>query len=83
MKAWKENTWQFETSGLDGKCQLFGVNIFDHKWSSTGRSVIVRDPAYNQEHSFEIFHVAIDGEEREFAAGEFSNMVWGFYVFKY
>ena len=25
MKAWKQKTWQHETTGLDGKCQ-FGDN---------------------------------------------------------
>lgn len=83
MKAWKSKTWQHETTGLDGECQLFGVNIFDYKWCSINKNAIVHDPSYGQKHCFQIFRVAIDGEEHEFAAGEFSNGVWGFFVLKY
>ena len=24
--------WKYETSGPDGQCKLFGVNIFDYDW---------------------------------------------------
>ncbi|MCM1128020.1 MAG: hypothetical protein NC429_16320 [Lachnospiraceae bacterium] len=83
MKMWKSRTWQHETTGFDGSATLFGVNIFDYKWQNTHKSVTVRDPLYNQEHEFHIYTVIIDGQEKEFAAGEFSNCVWGFYLLKY
>lgn len=83
MKAWKQKTWQRETTGLDGKCQLFSVNIFDYKWHNTGEKAHIKDPLYGQEYDCTIFCVTIDGQDHKFAAGEFSNCVWGFYVFKY
>ena len=36
MKMWKEKTWQHEVTGVDGNTTLFGVNIFDYEWESTG-----------------------------------------------
>ena len=48
-------TWEFETSGPDGQCKLFGVNIFDYDWKPTGRRVKVQDPIYHQEHTFEVW----------------------------
>lgn len=79
----KVKTWQHEKTGVDGNTILFGVNIFDYEWKSTGRHVNVCDPLYKQEYRFSIYTVVIDGQEHEFAAGEFSNCVWGFYVLKY
>lgn len=72
--------WKFETFGLDGQCKLFGVNIFEYDWQSTGKRVKVQDPVYGQEHIFAVWQAEIDGQIRHFAAGEFSNCVWGFYL---
>lgn len=36
--------WKFEKSGLDGQCELYGVNIFDYDWQSTGETAWVDDP---------------------------------------
>ena len=83
MKMLKSKTWQHETTGTDGNVILFGVNIFDYKWKNTHKSVKVRDPLYGQEHKFRIYTVVINGQEQAFAAGEFSNCVWGFYLLKY
>ncbi len=30
-------TWKYETFGPDGQCKLFGVNIFDYDWKTTGK----------------------------------------------
>lgn len=83
MKIWKRKTWQHEITGFDGNTTLFGVNIFDYEWQYTHKSVKIRDPIYDQEYNFPIYTVIIDGDEKEFAAGEFSNCVWGFYLLKY
>ena len=83
MKAYKEKTWQHEVTGIDGNATLFGVNIFEYKWENTGRIVEVKDPLYGQEYRFPIYKVVIGEQTYEFAAGEFSNMVFGFYVQKY
>jgi len=72
--------WSHAVTGFDGNCQLFNVNIFDYEWKSIGKRINVKDPAYQQNHTFEIWKVEINDIEYEFAAGEFSNCVWGFYL---
>ena len=52
MKLFKQKTWQFETSGVEGEVKLFGVNIFDYQWQDTGEYVKVTDPLYHAERSF-------------------------------
>lgn len=52
-------SWKFETSGLDGQCKLFDVNIFDYDWKSSGKRVKVQDPIYGQDHIFEIWQTEI------------------------
>ena len=74
--------WEYETFGPDGQCKLFGVNIFDCDWQPTRKRVKVQDPIYHQDHTFEVWQVEIDGQIHRFAAGEFSNGVWGFYLEK-
>ena len=39
MKASKQKKWQHETTGYDGKPQLFVVNIFDYKRHNTEKSI--------------------------------------------
>ena len=56
--------------------ELFGVNIFDYDWKTTGKRVKVQDPVYHQDHTFEVWQVEINGQIHRFAAGEFSNSVW-------
>ena len=83
MKVYRPKTWQHEVTGFDGNTILFGVNIFDYEWKSTGKKIDVKDPLYGQKHRFPIYKVLIDEKEYEFAAGEFSNCVYGFYIKKY
>ena len=72
--------WKHKITGVDGNCKLFGVNIFDYEWNDTGEVITVKDPVYKQEHSLEFFTVDINGKLKKFAAGEFSNCIWSFYV---
>ena len=83
MKTYKQKTWQYVTSGVEGNTTLFGVNIFGCEWKDSGQHVRVKDPIYNQEFVFSIYSVIINDEEYQFACGEFSNCVYGFYVEKY
>lgn len=78
----RSKTWQHELTAFDGDATLFGVNIFDYDWDDTQETVTIRDPLYDQEHEFRIFTAVINGQKHEFAAGEFSNCVWGFYLLK-
>ena len=72
--------WKFVKSGIEGDCELFGVNIFDYRWEPTNKKIKVLDPIYNQMHETNIYNVNIGGKVLTFAAGEFSNCVYGFYV---
>jgi len=74
--------WKFVKSGIEGDCELFGVNIFDYSWENTNQKVSVLDPIYNQEHELTIYKVNIGGKVVTFAAGEFSNNIYGFYVYE-
>ena len=83
MKSLKCKTWQHEITGLDGNTILFGVNIFEFEWMKTGEKVVVKDPLYGQKYIFPVYKVNIQDDEYAFAAGEFSNSVFGFYIEKY
>lgn len=83
LKMWKSKAWQHEITGFDGNCQLFGINIFDYNWETTGEKAEVKDPQYHQSYKFPVYRIAINGTTYEFAAGEFSNCVWGFYLLKF
>lgn len=80
---YKSRTWQHEITGFEGDVILFGINIFEYEWSETGESILVKDPLYQQDYKFSIYTINVAGENHDFAAGEFSNGVWGFYLFKY
>lgn len=73
-------TWKHKITGAEGNCTIFGVNIFDYQWHHTGEKVIVTDCVYHQRHVFNVYTVHLNGRVRTFAAGEFSNGVWGFYT---
>ena len=73
-------TWKFETSGLDGQCELFGVNIFESGGGVGGEKGGVTDPHNGSKKVFHVDEGGIEGKPRRFAAGEFSNCVWGFYL---
>ncbi len=72
--------WKFVKTGVDGNCELFGVNIFDYDWKRINQKVNVIDPLYNQKHEFNVYNANINGTIVTFAAGEFSNCIFGFYV---
>jgi hypothetical protein len=72
--------WEYVITGIEGNCQLFDINIFDYEWENTGNRIKVKDPAYGQEHIMTVYMVKINEKVYTFAAGEFSNMIWGFYL---
>lgn len=74
--------WKHEITGADGNCMLFGVNIFDLEWHSTDETAKISDPQYQQEYTFDVYTVDVAGKHKRFAAGEFSNGIWGFYLEK-
>ena len=79
MKMWKSKSWQLETTGIDGNTQLLGVNIFDYQWVDTKQRVQVSDLSYK----VPVYTIMVDNVQYEFAAGERSNCVWNFYLYKF
>lgn len=79
MKTRKSKSWQLEITCIDGNTKLFGVNIFDYQWIDTKQRVQVSDLSYE----VPVYTVMIDNVQYEFAAGERSNCVWNFYLYKF
>lgn len=73
--------WRFVGSCFDGDpFAIDGMNVWC-SWAATGERAVVTDPLYPwQIHDLAVW--TMTGAERvvEFAAGELSNGVWGFWV---
>jgi len=74
--------WRFYKTGVEGSCELFGVNIFEYKWENTNQVIRVLELSYNKEHEMNIYKADIDNKTVTFATGELSNRVYGFYVYE-
>ncbi|MFC5528329.1 hypothetical protein [Cohnella yongneupensis] len=72
--------WKFRGSCSDDTFLIDDIDIFKHKWINTKETVKVKDPLYNQTFNFSIWNVIVDERTIEFAAGEFSNNVFGIYT---
>ena len=73
--------WTFLTSGTELQpVRIDGVNVWDHKWQESGRKAEVTDPRRGQSFTFEVWSIATKKKSIQFAAGEFSNGIWGFYT---
>ena len=77
-----EQVWQFAGSSKDGgPFEIRGVNVWSQGWqASPGEEAPVHDPVYGQGFVFRVYTIRDGDEKIEFAAGEFSNGVWGFYT---
>jgi hypothetical protein len=77
-----EQNWQFAGSAKKGEAfEIRGVNVWGQGWQvSEGEEAHVNDPVYGKTHIFRVFTVQDGDEKVEFAAGEYSDGVWGFYV---
>jgi hypothetical protein len=56
-----------------------GTDVFKEEWKDTGEIANVVDPAYGQKFEFTVWQVKTAQKMITFAAGEFSNNVWGIY----
>ena len=72
--------WKFVMAGREADCVLEGKRIFDHAWVATGEKVVLPDPIYNEKHTLTVYEVTFGERVIIFAAGEFSNSVWGIFV---
>ncbi len=74
------NNWKHAKTILDGEpYEIKGLNIWDHAWINTGDQIKIKDPIYHQDYTFTIYKINVGEITIEFAAGEFSNNVWGIY----
>jgi len=73
--------WQFIGAYLDGEAfALEGTDVWKSTWlRREGEFAEVRDPHHHQRFRFEVFELPTAAGRVVFAAGEFSNGVWGFY----
>lgn len=77
----KSEEWEFHSSVVDGdRLELDGLNIWDHDWIDIHLHVNVKDPIYDEDHTMNIYEISVKNTTVRFAAGEFSNMVWGIYL---
>jgi hypothetical protein len=73
--------WVFLGNALDGEpFKIDGINVRERRWETVSDGIVeVIDPIYGETHRFQVFEIALPGRTIGFAAGEFSNGVWGFY----
>jgi hypothetical protein len=77
MHAWKFIGW----SGDGGPFEIAGVNVWSQKWiRHPEETAKVIDPRYGQSFSFSVYDILAGEQRLTFAAGEFSNCIWGFYT---
>lgn len=74
------SNWRHIKTVIDGeKFEINGLNIWDYQWYQTGERITVKDHLYGQNHMMQVFEIKKDKTVVRFAAGEFSNCVWGIY----
>ena len=80
MKDWVLVKGRIVSDGEE--IDIRGVNPWDFKWTSTGEPpILVEHQQYKDEiHEMHIYEIKNGDKSIRFAAGEFSNVAWGFYV---
>lgn len=75
------SNWKHKATIADGEnFYIQGLNIWDFEWENTNESINIKDPLYKQNFCFYIYKIKNNNIEIIFAAGEFSNCVWGIYL---
>jgi len=74
--------WKFLGWCPDGRrFEIGGVNVWEHEWTPRdGKPARVTDPVYGAAFQFPVYEIIAGTTRVTFAAGEFSNCAWGFYV---
>jgi hypothetical protein len=79
----RDSEWEFV--GEAPYRQWFGIgglDVWRHQWKSTRVRALVKDPHSQQDLTFDVSEIRHGDRAVRFAAGEFSNGMWGFYVRK-
>jgi hypothetical protein len=78
-----DSDWEFVGAGSDGQSfTIGGLDVWEHDWRDTKERAHVKDPRYQQDFTLHVWEIHSGGRVVAFAAGEFSNCMWGFYVRK-
>lgn len=73
--------WEFFGATPDSQpLQIAGLDVWKHEWRDTKEQAHVKDPRYHQNFTFHVYEIGNGDQVVTFAAGEFSNCMWGFYV---
>jgi hypothetical protein len=74
--------WRFVHIGTEGDgVTIDGISVWDMRWVPTRHRITVAHPQWpNERHVMWTYRVDAAGRAVDFAAGEFSNGVWGFFV---
>lgn len=73
--------WKHITTVVDGdRFEISGLNIWENEWTDTGERVQVKDPLYGKDYNFPVYEITSANIKVKFAAGEFSNCIWGIYL---
>ena len=75
--------WVFVAIVPDGGAiEIDGFNPWDYEWHRCDEpDITVVHPQYrSQRHSMAVYEIQSSERTQRFAAGEFSNGAWGFYV---
>jgi hypothetical protein len=75
-------TWKHIGTCVEGqRFEIEGLDVWSHKWiCKQGESASVKDPQYGQAYTFHAYEIITAQQRVTFAAGEFSNAVFGFYT---
>lgn len=70
---------------VDGKLEEFpmtigAIRVWEHSWGPSLGRVEVTDPRHHRRFQANVYEIRADGAVARFAATEFSNGVWGFFV---
>ena len=65
-----------------GPVLVGGLDPWKHRWTRVDApAIVVPHPQYpNQRHDMAVYEMSDGAVTVRFAAGEFSNMAWGFYL---
>jgi hypothetical protein len=75
------SNWKYAGTAIENKeFKIDGINVWDYQWQMIDKKVAVKDPQYGNLYSFSIYEIKVNDLKIYFVAGEFSNMVWGFYT---
>lgn len=72
--------WRFVGATVHGqKLAEWPVDFWQAKWVEDGRAHL-REPVYGEQRLIPTWYVELNGRRHAFAATEFSNGVYGFYL---